>query len=110
MYLIQTSRNTDGLFGWFTFERMSWMAAVLCAALGGFSIGNGHTTQSAVQNVSEQLGQKRAEVHNLQTQLIPKLASVAGCQQKRADIAEGDIAAPKGLLPCSSVAEALKSH
>lgn len=54
------------------------------------------------------LHQQAAAFHKVQTVTLPKLAAVAGCQQKRADIAEGNEAAPNGLLNCESVGQALK--
>jgi hypothetical protein len=64
--------------GWFTFERRNWVALVICAALAGFGLGNGHTTQGAIATVSDQLGQAKAQ--------IPKLAARAGCEKWRADV------------------------
>lgn len=55
------------------------------------------------------LHQQAAALHQAQTVTIPNLAAVGGCQEKRANIAEGDIAAPNGLLACQSVGQALKN-
>lgn len=41
---------------WFTFERRNWIALVFVGALVGFWIGNGHTTQIAVQGLQAQAG------------------------------------------------------
>ena len=103
MQIVQASRRSCGLFAWFNFERRTWLAVVACAALAGYWAGNGHTTQDAIQSVSQKLGVKTVQVKTL--------ASVAGCQQKRADIAEGKIGAAdtaSGLLPCPDVGQALK--
>ncbi len=60
-------------------------AYIMVAALAGYSLGNGHTTQGAVQHVSEQLGQKQAEVHKLNTVIIPKLKAANHCEAARGD-------------------------
>lgn len=73
--------------GWLTFERRNWIALLFVAALGGFSAGNGHTTQGAVQNISSQLGQKAAALKKEQTEEIPKLKAIAGCQTVRGNVA-----------------------
>ena len=51
----EAPHNDCGIFGWLTFERRNWIALVLAAGFGGFSLGNGHTTQGAVQSISAQL-------------------------------------------------------
>ena len=64
---------------WFTMERREWVAAVFLAAVVGFGIGNGHTTQNSIANISDQLGQKKAAVKTLQAK--------AGCEKWRASVA-----------------------
>ncbi len=48
---------------WLTGERLEWLALTLAAGLIGFSVGNGHTTQNAIQHVADRAGceQWRAE-------------------------------------------------
>lgn len=58
---------------WFTNERRLWLAACLACALVGFGIGNGHTTQGAIAQVSDQLGQNKAALVKVQKQTIPAL-------------------------------------
>lgn len=70
---------------WFTSERELWLAAILFAGVAGFGIGNGHTTQGAILNVSQQLGDQKAVVRDLKTKVIPKLKAESGCEKKRAD-------------------------
>ena len=80
--------------------RVRIAGACMLSAAVGFAVGNGHTTSGAVEHVSDQLGQEKVRTR--------ALASVAGCQEKRADIAEGDIAAPNGLLHCAPADTAVK--
>jgi hypothetical protein len=72
---------------WFTVERRGWVAAVVFAGAVGFGFGNGHTTQGAIQHVSQQLGNEKATVKQLKTKDIPALKSLAGCESWRADVA-----------------------
>lgn len=66
---------------WLTLERREWLVTVALAGLLGFGLGNGHTTQGAVANISDQLGQqKKATV---------TASKVAGCEHARANIATG---------------------
>lgn len=44
---------------WLTFERRNWIALIAVGAFVGYGFGNGHTTQGAVQNISDQLGRTR---------------------------------------------------
>lgn len=62
---------------WLTFERRNWIALVIVGTMAGFSVGNGHTTQGAISNISNQLGQKVGENH--------KLTAAAHCEGVRAD-------------------------
>lgn len=87
MMLVERAHNPDGLFGWFNFERRNWLAIVLLAGIGGFSWGNGHTTTSVVEVKDAVIAQKTAQVEHKEMQLSAAL-SVAGCQQKRAEVAE----------------------
>ena len=80
MMLVERAHNDSGLFGWFTFERKNWIALVLLAGVGGFILGNGHTTVSFAEQAQAQIAHKDAQLHTA--------LNVAGCQQKRADIAE----------------------
>lgn len=70
---------------WVTHERRNWIGAAILCGLFGFSLGNGHTTQGAIQHVSEQLGQKQAEVHKLNTVVIPQLKAATHCESARGD-------------------------
>jgi hypothetical protein len=72
---------------WFTHERRYWLGLVAAAALVGFGIGNGHTTQGAVENISTQLGQRGAQLHQLEAHDIPKLKAQVGCEHVRAQTA-----------------------
>lgn len=87
LQVTEAPHNSCGLLGWLTFERRNWMALILVAGAGGFSLGNGHTTQGAVQNISDQLGQKDAQVQHLKAKVIPALKAEAGCEHWRADTA-----------------------
>lgn len=87
MEIMQQSHNGTGLFGWLNFERRNWLAIAICTALAGFSVGNGHTTQGSIVNISQQLGQKKAVIKKLETVDIPKIKAVAGCQAAKADVA-----------------------
>lgn len=60
--------------GWFNFERRNWVALSIACGLLGYSAGNGHTTQNAITNISDQLGQVK---------------SAENCEHKRADKAIG---------------------
>jgi hypothetical protein len=51
---MRISRNS--IKCWLTSERKEWIAAVFFALLAGFCIGNGHTTQGAVEHISQELG------------------------------------------------------
>ncbi len=64
------------VLSWLTFERRSWLALAVVTGLAGFGIGNGHTTQDAIQDVSQKLGQKSVQVQKLQT--------FANCEHRRA--------------------------
>lgn len=78
--LVQTlQRKTSWFALWFTLERREWLCAVAVGILLGFGLGNGHTTQSAILNISNQLGQQK--------KIVVTVAKVAGCQQVRAQIA-----------------------
>lgn len=46
--------------GWLTDERIKWLGAVIFVGVAGFMTGNGHTTQGAVQNIAQQLGDAKA--------------------------------------------------
>lgn len=70
---------------WMTHERRNWIAGLVVAALGAYALGNGHTTSDAVQNVSWQLGEKKAQLHKLQTVDIPKLKAAKNCEADRGD-------------------------
>lgn len=83
----QSLEMKNGVSSWLTLERRNWIALVVVGSLGGFGLGNGHTTQGAVQNVSQQLGQKSAQIHKLQTVDIPKLRAAVHCEGRRADTA-----------------------
>lgn len=61
---------------WMTHERRNWIAGIIVAALGAYSVGNGHTTTGAIQHVSWQLGEKKAQ--------IVKLKVAAHCEDARA--------------------------
>ncbi len=64
---------------WFNFERRNWVAAIFVSALLGYSAGNGHTTQSAIISVSEQLGQQK--------KVTVTALKAAGCEHHRAAVA-----------------------
>lgn len=87
--LIQTMQKShDGgapALSWLTFERRNWLALAFVVGAAGYGVGNGHTTQGAIQDVSQQLGQKKAEVHALQTVTIPKLKAANNCEANRGD-------------------------
>lgn len=70
---------------WLTNERKNWLGAVIVALCAGYGVGNGHTTQGAIEHVSEQVGQKDAKLKALQTKIIPALQDQAGCEHSRAD-------------------------
>ena len=87
---------------WFTHERRNWIGAMVASGLIGFAVANGHTTQNSIQAVSQQLGQKQAELHKLQTIDIPKLKAQSKCEHARANIigneaVDGDVQTPKDL-------------
>jgi hypothetical protein len=82
-----------------TYERRNWIALAMVAAIGGYGLGNGHTTQTAVENVGQQLGQKAAQLHKLQTVDIPKLKAEAKCEHTRA---QGAIASVQDEHPLPS--------
>jgi hypothetical protein len=87
MQIMERAHSSDGLFGWFTYERRNWAAAVVGAVALGFSWGNGHTTQNAVADISVRSAAKTAVIKKLETKDIPALKSLAGCQTARADAA-----------------------
>jgi hypothetical protein len=64
---------------WFTVERIRWAGGIVAAFLVGFSFGNGHTTQDAIQHVSMQLGDQK--------KVTAKVVAVAKCEHKRAETA-----------------------
>lgn len=82
---MQTSIDKDS---WLSFERRNWVALVVVAGMGGYALGNGHTTSSAIDHVSMQLGDTKAQVHKLQTTEIPKLKAIVNCEHARADTNE----------------------
>lgn len=57
-----TNINHEPNMGWFTRERRNWLAAILASGLGGFAVGNGHTTQNAITSISESYGQKKVQL------------------------------------------------
>lgn len=83
--LVQANLNASGPFGWFSFERRNWIASVGLAFVFGFGLGNGHTTQTAIQEVSQQLDQKAAQLHRVQTVDLPKLRAANHCEAIRGD-------------------------
>lgn len=85
MLLMQANHEDTGLFGWLTYQRRTVGAAIVAAFALGFSIGNGHTTQGAVQDVSQKLGQTNAQLKTLKAKDIPELKAEAGCEHWRAD-------------------------
>lgn len=58
---------------WFTDERGVWLALVATAAIIGFGVGNGHTTENSITHIADQYGQKAATVNHLERVVIPKL-------------------------------------
>lgn len=54
MQMTQQSHNMGEIFGWFNYERRNWVAIVGMAFALGFWVGNGHTTQNAIHDVSQQ--------------------------------------------------------
>lgn len=62
---------------WLTYERRNWVGLVIVAALSGYGAGNGHTTSSAIDHVSMQLGDTKAQVHQLK--------AANNCEAKRGD-------------------------
>lgn len=46
-------------FGWLTPARKSMALAFVAGAIAGYAGGNGHTTQGAIEHVSDQLGQTK---------------------------------------------------
>jgi len=89
--MAQIARSLDMLpiFQWFTPERRVWILAVTMSGLLGFAMGNGHTTQNAIQNVSDAYGVKSAEVAHLQTKVVPALKK-ENILLKRAIISKAD--------------------
>ena len=79
MQLMERAHSSDGPLGWFSYERRNWLAAVAIAACAGFSWGNGHTTQNAIEDIS-----KKSAV---QGAVISKLKESANCQTVRARVA-----------------------
>lgn len=53
-------------FGWFTPQRRGLAIAFFLGACAGFGVGNGHTTQGAIEHVSAQLGDAKGAVAVLQ--------------------------------------------
>ena len=74
-----------GAFSWLTYERRNWLSLVVVAGMAGYAAANGHTTQNRIAAVSEQLGQKQAEVHKLNTVVIPQLKAATHCEAARGD-------------------------
>lgn len=70
--------NESRPLSWLTYERRNWLAIVLLALMGGYAGGNGHTTQGAVQNISQQLG--------TQGQILAKVKQHDACEHRRADV------------------------
>lgn len=57
-------------FNWFNYERRNWLAVCAVIGLFGFAMGNGHTTQSAITDISSNLGQKNAQLAHAQTNVV----------------------------------------
>lgn len=70
---------------WFTHERRNWIGATILCGLAGYALANGHTTQSAIEHISMQLGDQKAQVHKLKTVDIPKLKAAKNCEAVRGD-------------------------
>lgn len=87
MLLTQINPSVDSRLSWFKYERRNWIAAIALAFMAGYGLGNGHTTQGAIQNVSQQLGEKDGQLKTLKTKVIPKLQAAAHCEGTRADTA-----------------------
>ncbi len=67
---------------WAQFTKREWFRGgliALVAGVGGFALGNGHTTQGAISHVSEQLGQAKV--------VVDKTKKLVTCEHKRADVA-----------------------
>jgi len=96
MELMHLNPAPDSRFSWFNYERRNWIVALALAACVGYAGGNGHTTQGAILNVSQQLGDKKAELTTLKTKVIPKLKAQAGCEHSRAD--KASVVAEKAIV------------
>lgn len=70
---------------WLTHERRNWIGGIIVCALAGYGLGNGHTTSSAIDHVSMQLGDTKAQVHHLQTVIVPQLKAAKNCEADRGD-------------------------
>jgi hypothetical protein len=73
--------------GWMTRERRNWLALVVLSLAVGFAFGNGHTTQNAVQDISQQLGKKGKELDKAKVEAVLAKDN-AYCQRKRAEQAQ----------------------
>ena len=87
MQIVQKSHSLIGGLSWLTPVRKAFSAGLLIGSLGGYSAGNGHTTQGAVEHVSAQLGQTKAVLNTVEKHDIPALKSEAGCEHWRAQVA-----------------------
>lgn len=63
--LPQPQSRRSQMLEWLNYERRNWIALTLVAAMGGFFVGNGHTTQNAVQAIASKEGQDQATIHVL---------------------------------------------
>lgn len=114
MLLMERSHSPVGIFGWFTYEFRMRLALLLLGIAGGYLYGNGHTTTGVVEVKDQVIAQKSAQIAHKDKQLTTAL-SVAGCQQKRADVAT-DLLNDSGIIPgatslpaCPPVATVVKA-
>lgn len=81
---LQSQHQRTSAMEWFTKERRMWLAACGLCALAGGGYMNGHTTQSAVSHISDQLGQKTVALKKTQT-VVVKLQAANNCEGARAN-------------------------
>lgn len=112
MHLMEKPLNPDSPLSWFTYERRNWIAIAGLCVMAGYWTGNGHTTQEAIAPVAQQLNQKSAQLHKLETNDVPKLKSALGCEHKAKEVAlnavSGDPSAIQALPDCPPISTVAK--
>lgn len=56
MMIMRQTHVPVGVSMWFTPVRRAFLAGLFLGGLGGFGLGNGHTTQGAIEHISQQIG------------------------------------------------------